>query len=255
MAILNGDKAHFTEEIQKEILELTKIELNHFTQFLGLFILVIVICFLFILWVFIGFIVICIFMLIIGIIFSIINELLTGNMSYSGSMNFLWVLILPSIIATIWYGLYFLGKIGNKINIPRKLQEESIELYKIFKETTNVIEEIPHIISSLDAIYSKMQVIKRLLIFRFMFSKLGKDRLHKLLILITQISIQIITNLRSDLALRLTEQQKTLEQAKSEIEKTIRWTSALEQVSELQKARLDRQIEQFEELQKVLVRV
>lgn len=48
----------------------------------------------------------------------------------------------------------------------------------------------------------------------------------------------LILDLRSDLQLRLTEQQQTLEQ-----------------VSELQKARLDQQIEQFEELQKVLVKV
>ena len=65
----------------------------------------------------------------------------------------------------------------------------------------------------------------------------------------------ILINLRSDLQLRLEEQQKTLEQTKSEVEKNIHWTTELEQVSELQRARLDRQIEQFEELQKVLVKV
>ena len=67
--------------------------------------------------------------------------------------------------------------------------------------------------------------------------------------------VRILTDLRSDLALRLTEQQKTLKSAKSEVEKNISWTPELNGVSELQKARLDRQIEQFEELQKVLVEV
>ena len=73
----------------------------------------------------------------------------------------------------------------------------------------------------------------------------------------TEISffIDFIQNLRSDLQLRLEEQQKTLEQAKSEVEQNIHGTSELEQVSELQKARLDRQIEQFKELQRVLVKV
>ena len=65
----------------------------------------------------------------------------------------------------------------------------------------------------------------------------------------------ILTNLRSDLQLRLEEQQKTLEQAKSEVEQNIHGTTELDQVSELQKNRLDRQIEQFEELQRVLVKV
>ena len=57
-----------------------------------------------------------------------------------------------------------------------------------------------------------------------------------------------------DLILRLAEQKQTLEHAKSELERSIQWTPELEQVSELQKARLDRQIEQFEELQRILVK-
>ena len=65
----------------------------------------------------------------------------------------------------------------------------------------------------------------------------------------------ILQNLRSDLTLRLAEQQKTLEWAKSDVEMNIRWSTELNAVSELQKARLDRQIEQFEELQRVLVKV
>jgi MFS family permease len=66
--------------------------------------------------------------------------------------------------------------------------------------------------------------------------------------------VSVLTDLRSDLTIRLAEQQKTLEQAKSEVEQTIKGTTDLNQVSELQQARLDRQIEQFEELQRVLVR-
>ncbi len=66
---------------------------------------------------------------------------------------------------------------------------------------------------------------------------------------------EILTDLRSDLSIRLAEQKKNLESAKSEVEKNIVWTTELNQVSGLQRARLDRQIEQFEELQKVLVKV
>ena len=69
------------------------------------------------------------------------------------------------------------------------------------------------------------------------------------------IILSILLDLRSDLAIRLTEQQSTLEQAKSEVEKNIVGTPELLAVSELQKTRLDRQIEQFEELQRVLMRV
>ena len=67
--------------------------------------------------------------------------------------------------------------------------------------------------------------------------------------------IWLLDNLRSDLATRLTEQRQILEWAKSEVERNITGTPELLAVSELQKTRLDRQIEQFEELQRVLVRV
>lgn len=66
---------------------------------------------------------------------------------------------------------------------------------------------------------------------------------------------ELLRDLQSDLQLRLAEQQQELESAKSEVKKNIVWTTELNQISELQRARLDRQIEQFEELQRVLVKV
>ncbi len=66
--------------------------------------------------------------------------------------------------------------------------------------------------------------------------------------------LQFLQNLKSDLALHLSEQKHNLEEAKDEVTENIVGTTALEQVSELQKERLNRQIEQFEELQKILVK-
>ena len=65
----------------------------------------------------------------------------------------------------------------------------------------------------------------------------------------------ILENLRSDLTTRLAEKQSVLESAKTEVEKHITGTPELLAVSEAQKTRLDRQIKQFDELQRVLVRV
>lgn len=67
--------------------------------------------------------------------------------------------------------------------------------------------------------------------------------------------MNFLIDLRSDLASRLTEQRQILESAKTEVEENITGTPELIAVSELQKTRLDRQIEQLEELQRVLVRV
>ncbi|MBP9779865.1 hypothetical protein KBD33_04580, partial [Candidatus Gracilibacteria bacterium] len=75
---------------------------------------------------------------------------------------------------------------------------------------------------------------------------------------------QVLINLRSDLSIRLAEQQNLLESAKGDVEKIEQTPlpplsggleTGLMQVSELQKSRLDKQIKQFEELQKVLVKV
>ena len=88
-----------------------------------------------------------------------------------------------------------------------------------------------------------------------MKSEKWKKKLRELSILVTNITLYILQNLRSDLSIRLTEQQKLLESAISETNSNLKWTSELVNISELQQARLDRQIEQFEELQKILVKV
>jgi pyruvate-formate lyase len=89
------------------------------------------------------------------------------------------------------------------------------------------------------------------------FFSIGSARIYTQNILryVEYYTTTILKDLRSYLHTRVTEQQKALESAKSEVEKNILGTTTLEQVSEIQKARLDRQIEQFEELQKVLVKV
>lgn len=70
----------------------------------------------------------------------------------------------------------------------------------------------------------------------------------------SSIIYEFLKDLRSDLQIRLAEQQQTLQKAKSEVEDNIKGTTELNQVSELQQARLDWQIAQFEELQKVLIK-
>ncbi len=64
-----------------------------------------------------------------------------------------------------------------------------------------------------------------------------------------------LRDLRTDLRIQIDSTKSILKWAVSEISENIHWTTELNAVSELQKSRLDRQIEQFEELQKVLVKV
>lgn len=66
-------------------------------------------------------------------------------------------------------------------------------------------------------------------------------------------SNQLLSNLKGDLNMHIEKEQSTLESAKSEVEKNIKWTTELNQISELQRARLDKQIKQFEDLQRLLI--
>lgn len=95
----------------------------------------------------------------------------------------------------------------------------------------------------------------RKVILRFITTKKTRHLFSSTHLSIVTFLQSILTDLRSDLATRLTEQQQILESAKSEVEKNMVGTPELLAVSEAQKLRLDRQIEQFEELQRVLVKV
>lgn len=64
-----------------------------------------------------------------------------------------------------------------------------------------------------------------------------------------------IDDIIDDLHIRLQEQQDILQEAKSSLSTHIQGTPELLAVSEAQQIRLDRQIEQFEELQRVLVKI
>ncbi len=90
---------------------------------------------------------------------------------------------------------------------------------------------------------------------KLFYSKKIWELYEQFYILIWIFIVNLLTKLRSDLKIRLDEEEKILESAKSEVEKNIQWTTELDDVSKMQKTRLDRQIEQFEELQRVLVKV
>lgn len=65
----------------------------------------------------------------------------------------------------------------------------------------------------------------------------------------------LLINVRSELKKNILEQEVILDIAKSDIVKNLTGTPDLVKVSELQQARLDSQIEEFEKLQKILVKV
>ncbi len=157
----------------------------------------------------------------------------------------IWIilfLLLRSFLRFLWkYVKMFFEKIIFSLN---NLRQDDLDISTINK----ILEKA----ESVHKIFSTLN--NRLYILKMIASKETIILFKRTTELIGKFLIDILSDLRSDLTARLIEQEKAIESAKREVEKHIQWTIVLEQVSELQKARLDRQIEQFEELQKVLVK-
>lgn len=162
---------------------------------------------------------------------------------------FIWVLdfynvqitiyldILLFIIIIIAYPVYFRRLLSNE------MYKDTIAIYDYF------IWKIPET-DSIETILLKANILHSTL--EKNWTSRTTERLN---IANTNIIYNILTDIRSDLDSRLTEQQQVLLWARYSLTKNVEWTIELDSISELQKARLDRQIEQFEELQRTLVKI
>lgn len=136
------------------------------------------------------------------------------------------------------------------------LIRELIKASRIFEVSKNIIDPVDGILKNTQYIHKLISTIRNINRFMLFFGeKQIIIQINEFLRSDIQSLLKFLDNLRSDLQIRLTEQQNILESAKSDVSKNIHWTSELDHVSELQKIRLDRQIEQFEELQRVLVKI
>ncbi len=67
--------------------------------------------------------------------------------------------------------------------------------------------------------------------------------------------IGILRDLKKDLSVRLSEQESLLHEAKRKVKKHLDTLPELEDTKRVQEMRLDSQIQEFEKLQKILVKV
>jgi hypothetical protein len=163
--------------------------------------------------------------------------------------NSIWIYILNVLYGIYWR--FFYKKLWNIL-----FKERSRKILQ-YTQQINTLEQLCNQkIQDLDEIYKVSQTCYSMLCEFMDLKNQGNAQFKIFRFMKEQLAIinTILTDLRSDLQIRLAEQQQNLESAKSEVEANIKWTTELEQISELQKARLDRQIEQFEELQRVLIK-
>lgn len=170
----------------------------------------------------------------------------------------------PFLIKTdsVWIVLLFITNIAilfySFVKMESYYKSSTEELTKhneSLLELTVWINNIDEILNIIEIIWGIMQKIdNRKRIFKIFCNQDAFDIYTRLIKNEIELISTILNELYSDLQLRIAQQQLILEYSKSEVENNITWITELSTVSELQKARLDRQIEQFEELQRVLIK-
>ncbi len=173
----------------------------------------------------------------------------TGNSVFIEAITYIWsfmllifVLIIIIVFSIIVFSTYIIRSL--------------IEASEIFQKSKVIIEPIAIIMKNSQYIYMLISRLYRMNKFiSFFWDIKAISKIDTYLEKYINDLVNFLLNLRSDLATHLTEQRSILESAKTEVEQNITGTPELLAVSEAQKLRLDRQIEQFEELQRVLVRV
>lgn len=172
--------------------------------------------------------------IIIACLFVISRYTITGKISLPDGI--IWIVM-------IWLFISIPISEFNKVFLKKYHYRYLTNIHNYLMNWKDILDTIP-------VILDKIKKIEK--IFRYNLNEKNSSEIKSLEL---EYITLILIDLRSDLQLRLTEQKNTLESAKSEVEKNIAWTTELNQVSELQRARLNRQIEQLEELQRVLVKV
>jgi hypothetical protein len=158
-------------------------------------------------------------------------------------------------LSPIIYLISFWAIIHYLVILSKSYIRQLIKTGKMLNATYSSELSIDDIIDKNRKLRSNINSLLRTRKYFFWISKDIKVKLKEYVDTLLLEAIATIHKFRSDLVTRLAEQRSALESAKTEVEKNITGTPELLAVSEAQQVRLDRQIEQFEELQRVLVKV
>ena len=127
------------------------------------------------------------------------------------------------------------------------------KVYELLSKELLNIDEVEIVLDKVKQIYS---IIRVLIVFRYFkeWFKTGRNYRDS-----TEEQIQFLynisKNLIEDLKIKIKKHENIIQQARWEISDKVKETSKWSEGLLLQKVRLDQQIEQFEELQKVLVKL
>lgn len=164
-------------------------------------------------------------------------------------MSWLGIFLTYFIVCWLWIYLF----IQPLSTLIKNIKENIIHLHESIYSDIEKTQDIDEILSKV----SKIFLLQKRLLWIFNILKTINSRSLSMYSKIIKESskwiLYILSDLSSDLSIKITQQQTLVKKAKSDVEKNLSWTPELLQVSEAQKIRLDRQTEQFENLQKSLI--
>ena len=108
------------------------------------------------------------------------------------------------------------------INPFKKIEYNLRKLHRLRKNIELEKENFNEIILISESLQNNIKNFDSPCRFSFLLSKDSRKKLHKIQEIIHKISHEILTDLRTDLLIRLTEQQQSLKSAKSEVESHIK---------------------------------
>lgn len=235
-------------EVTRKIIDLCDLDLNFpsalFSRFLILLIVSIGVIF--------GFIVVVWSIMITALIYLFVVAYFSPSWSAQIPDGALEKLMIILLFLLPWYFGSLFNKWIQSINIAEKLKNHILMLYAFCRQDPKGVRNIDEILKQ----SKKVQWIVSFMItawkLKFVFSDTSQEKIKILISMAISFSQTILRDLRLNLIDQITDQQYYLESAKSEIINNLNQTPELLRVSELQKLRLDRQIEQFEKLQQRL---
>jgi TfoX/Sxy family transcriptional regulator of competence genes len=172
-------------------------------------------------------------------------------------LSLFWYSIFLGILLFIGTTIFLLGIHWYiKYSVDRYIDGMDVlisELNDIIYIDDSTINEILNHSEALERIFQKAQILKYLSFFW------KKEKMRNMFegyaYYIENTVLTLLVSLRNQLILRMNEQADILISSKSDVAKNLKGTPELVKVSELQQARLDSQIAEFEKLQKIIVKV
>ena len=162
-------------------------------------------------------------------------------------LGILFLIIIPiGVIAWI----FFLFEHREKV-FATFLARTSV-LFRKYKSWYNEVDDIETILSRSKEVHDTLMWV-----YRFLKKNRGEFWVE-LINYVTEIeneSLKVLHNLQSDLNIRMNERKEDLMGVSESLKTNLPWNSGINNTLKAQSVRLDQQIERFEELQKVLVKL